>query len=66
MSSDLNIMNKELIASMCGPLMNSIKICMQLPSKNRSKAANADLKNCINLLGEKLLPKWCHDNENNG
>jgi len=48
-----------LIISMCGPLMNKIKISFLYPRKNIDLANNKDIKNLIFLLGEQLLPQWC-------
>ena len=51
-----------LIVSMCGPLMNKVKICFQYPKKNQDLANNKDVKNLITLIAEQLLPQWCYRN----
>lgn len=48
--------------SMCGPLMNKIKMCFAYPRKNIDLANNKDIKNLVYLLGEQLLPQWCEKN----
>jgi len=48
-----------LIISMCGPLMNKIKISFLYPRKNIDLANNKDIKNLVFLIGEQLLPQWC-------
>lgn len=50
---------------MCGPLMNIIKMSLNNPSKNSTKAKNANLVNAINIMGEKLLPQYLYSNMNN-
>lgn len=54
-----------MIVSICGPLMNKIKMSFQYPRKNIDLANNKDIKNLIYLLGEQLLPQWCHRNAAN-
>ena len=48
-----------MIVSMCGPLMNKIKIAFQYPRKNMDLANNKDIKNLIYLIAEQILPQWC-------
>jgi hypothetical protein len=52
-----------MIISMCGPLMNKVKMCFQYPRKNVDLANNKDIRNLIFLLGEQLLPQWCQRNQ---
>mmetsp|Transcript_17622 Transcript_17622/g.29755 ORF Transcript_17622/g.29755 Transcript_17622/m.29755 type:complete len:553 (-) Transcript_17622:917-2575(-) len=54
-----------MILSMCGPLVNKIKICFQYPRKNVDLASNKDIRNLIFLIGEQLLPQWCLKNSGN-
>jgi hypothetical protein len=54
-----------MIVSICGPLMNKIKMSFQYPRKNIDLANNKYIKNLIYLLGEQLLPQWCHRNAAN-
>jgi len=54
-----NQATKAMVISMCGPLMNKIKMCFQYPLKNKDLAQNSDVKNLMYLLGEQLLPQWC-------
>ena len=51
-----------MIVSMCGPLINKIKIAFQYPRKNMDLANNKDIKNLIYLIGEQILPQWCQKN----
>ena len=51
-----------LIISMCGALMNKIKISFLYPRKNVDLANNKDIKNLVFLIGEQLLPQWCLKN----
>jgi len=55
-----------MVLSMCGPLINKIKISFQYPRKNRDLAENKDIRNLIFLIGEQLLPQWCVKNLENG
>jgi hypothetical protein len=41
-----------MIVSICGPLMNKVKMCFQYPRKNIDLANNQDIKNLVYLLGE--------------
>jgi hypothetical protein len=41
-----------MIVSICGPLMNKVKMCFQYPRKNIDLANNKDIKNLVYLLGE--------------
>lgn len=41
-----------MIVSICGPLMNKIKMCFAYPRKNIDLANNKDIKNLVYLLGE--------------
>lgn len=50
---------EAMVLSMCGPLMNKIKMAFQYPRKNTDLANNKDIKNLIFLIGEQLLPQWC-------
>ena len=50
---------EAMILSICGPLMNKIKMAFQYPRKNIDLANNQDIKNLIFLMGEQLLPQWC-------
>ena len=56
---------KPMIVSICGPLMNKIKVCFQYPRKNIDLANHKDIRNLIFLLGEQLLPQWCQNNKDN-
>jgi len=47
---------QAMTISMCGPLMNKIKMCFAYPRKNMDLANNKDIKNLVYLLGEQLLP----------
>ena len=60
--SAVTVKTECLIISMCGPLMNKIKICFQYPRKNMDLANNKDIKNLIYLIGEQILPQWCQKN----
>lgn len=62
MSGIASRQTEGLIISMCGPLMNKIKICLQYPKKNMELANNKDIKNLIYLIGEQILPQWCLKN----
>ena len=53
---------QAMVLSMCGPLMNKIKMAFQYPRKNMDLANNKDIKNLIFLIGEQLLPQWCQKN----
>lgn len=53
---------QAMTISMCGPLMNKIKMCFAFPKKNADLANNKDIKNLVFLLGEQLLPQWCEKN----
>jgi len=48
-----------MIKSMCGPLINKVKMAFLYPRKNQELAAQKDIKNFIFLIGEQLLPQWC-------
>jgi len=50
--SDNTAAIQAMIISMCGPLMNKIKMCFQYPRKNVDLANNKDIRNLIYLLGE--------------
>ena len=54
-----------MILSICGPLMNRIKMAFEHPKKNTELASNEGLKNLINKLGEQILPQWCQKNAEN-
>jgi proline dehydrogenase len=43
--------------SMCGPIMNKVKMCMAHAKKNRKLSEK--LASTVNLLGEQLLPEFC-------
>jgi hypothetical protein len=45
-----------MVTSMCGPLVNKIKACVQYPRKNVDLATNADFRNLIFLVSEQILP----------
>jgi len=47
---------EAMVLSMCGPLMNKIKMAFQYPRKNVDLANNQDIKNLVFLIGEQLLP----------
>jgi len=51
-----------LTKSMIGATFNRIKMCVAYPLKNIEIAENPDVRNLIYLLGEQLLPQWCHRN----
>jgi hypothetical protein len=53
---------QAMVLSMCGPLMNKIKMAFQYPRKNIDLANNKDIKNLVFLIGEQLLPQWCQKN----
>lgn len=53
---------EHLVSSMCGPLMNKIKMSFHYPRKNQDLANNKDIRNLIYLIGEQLLPQWCLKN----
>ena len=53
---------EALIVSICGPLMNKVKMSFQYPRKSVDLASNRDIKNLIYLMGEQLLPQWCLKN----
>lgn len=53
---------ESLIVSICGPLMNKVKMAFQYPRKSVDLASNRDIKNLIYLMGEQLLPQWCLKN----
>ena len=48
-----------LIRSICGPLMNKVKLMMHSPRKNLQLAQNVRLVALIDLLAEQLLPQYC-------
>jgi hypothetical protein len=48
-----------MIKSICGPLINKVKMAFLYPRKNQELAAQKDIKNFIFLIGEQLLPQWC-------
>jgi len=50
---------QAMVLSMCGPLMNKIKMSFEYPKKNTDLANNKDIKMLIFLIGEQLLPQWC-------
>jgi hypothetical protein len=50
---------QAMVLSMCGPLMNKIKMAFQYPRKNIELANNKDIKNLVFLIGEQILPQWC-------
>ncbi|CDW75107.1 UNKNOWN [Stylonychia lemnae] len=54
-----------LITSMCGPLMNRIKLLIQNPQKNKQLAQNAHLNSLIECIAEHLLPQYCVSNFQN-
>lgn len=54
-----------MIVSICGPLINKIKMCFNYPRKNIDLANNRDIRNLVHLLGEQLLPQWCARNKDN-
>ena len=53
---------QALVKSMLGATFNRIKMCVAYPQKNMEIAENPDVRNLIYLLGEQLLPQWCHRN----
>lgn len=53
---------EALIVSICGPLINKVKMSFQYPRKSVDLASNRDIKNLIYLMGEQLLPQWCLKN----
>ena len=53
---------QAMVLSMCGPLMNKIKMAFQYPRKNMDLANNKDIKNLVFLIGEQLLPQLCQKN----
>ena len=57
---------EAMVLSICGPLMNKIKMSFQYPRKNIDMANNKDIKNLVFLMGEQLLPQWCLQNMENG
>jgi len=57
---------KVLIKSMLCAVFNRIKMCIAYPQKNIEIAENPDVRNLIYLLGEQILPQWCHRNQENG
>jgi hypothetical protein len=55
-----------MVLSMCGPLINKIKVSFQYPKKNCDLANNKEIKNLVFLIGEQLLPQWCEKHLENG
>lgn len=53
---------QAMVMSMCGPLMNKIKMAFEYPKKNVDLASNKDIKMLVFLIGEQLLPQWCQKN----
>jgi len=53
---------QAMVLSMCGPLMNKIKMAFEYPKKNVDLANNKDIKMLVFLIGEQLLPQWCQKN----
>jgi hypothetical protein len=51
--------HKAMVASICGPLMNKVKMSFQYPRKNVDLAHNKDVRNLIFLLAEQIIPQWC-------
>lgn len=52
MSDSKELSTNAMVISMCGPLMNKIKMCFAYPRKNIDLANNKDIKNLVYLLGE--------------
>ena len=47
---------QAMVLSMCGPLMNKIKMAFQYPRKNMDLANNKDIKNFLNPSIKNILP----------
>jgi hypothetical protein len=47
---------KALITSLCGPLMNKVKLVMVNATKNKQLATNQSLVSVVELVSEHLLP----------
>ena len=56
---------QAMILSICGPLMNRIKMALAHPKKNKDLASNKDLQSLVALVGEQILPQWCSANAGN-
>jgi hypothetical protein len=57
---------QALITSLCGPLMNKVKLVMVNATKNKLLATNQSLVSVVELVSEHLLPQYCAQNISKG